>query len=689
MALTEKLTDIADAIRAKTGDTTKLTLTQMVDAIYSIDCDYNLPDYWKSYLATKAVEIKQKVDNASPTTAIFGFFTDAHVTFRNSSGEQVEGNTGHTGEIMRYLTSKAGIRRWIFGGDALSYENSLALCQTDFDKVANWLLPLNRMVVKGNHDLNPYGNPVLTDAQFHSMYFDALVPNHPDVAYYFIDDANTKTRYMIVDTRETSINYSYTSGSAAEKEYVNKEITWIYNTLNSTPNDYQIIVFPHILWWSGGNPSQGNMVLSEAGGDLCILLGEYNKRSSGTQWGQAYNFSSGVGYATMALSGHTHIDYSHTYNTIIGASTTADSYQYANARPDSRIHEKGTITEQALDIFFVDYTNKTAESIRIGCGVDRKFRLGQGQICTITNNLTNCTNSNTATTAIGNYHAVITATNGTFTNGQYLVTCNNFDITRNYCTLSNNGKTLTIDTKNYLMGDIVINATAAAVTTYTITNNLTNCTNSNPATNIEQGNSYSATITANSGYLIDNVTCTMGGVSQPVVNGVISIASVTGNIIINATASVPVSYTNILRTEAQSADNTSIYNNGLGYKNGYYISGANESANSADCLTGFIPYAANSSDVLYFKGVTADLSASHSRIQLYNDTKGYYRGAGTTLVTQNFFTVETLDASTGYYKLTNKGITTGQGNSDCKYVRFSFHQPDGSGIVITRNEPIE
>lgn len=71
---------------------------------------------------------------------------------------------------------------------------------------------------------------------------------------------------------------------------------------------------------------------------------------------------------------------------------------------------------------------------------------------------------------------------------------------------------------------------------YTVTNNLTNCTTSNNSTSIEEGAEYSATITAIEGYELAEVTCTMGGVTQTVTDGVISISEVTGDIIVTATA---------------------------------------------------------------------------------------------------------------------------------------------------------
>lgn len=88
---------------------------------------------------------------------------------------------------------------------------------------------------------------------------------------------------------------------------------------------------------------------------------------------------------------------------------------------------------------------------------------------------------------------------------------------------------------------------------YSITKNLTNCSISNNATQAIKGNSYSATITANSGYELKSVTVTMGGQAVSVSGGVINIANVTGIIVITAVAeeSKP-AYTNF--ADSTSAD---------------------------------------------------------------------------------------------------------------------------------------
>ena len=80
-----------------------------------------------------------------------------------------------------------------------------------------------------------------------------------------------------------------------------------------------------------------------------------------------------------------------------------------------------------------------------------------------------------------------------------------------------------------------------AVAQYTITNTLTHCTNSNSATVINEETAYSGTLAATSGYIMSTVTITMGGtdITSTAYNsetGAISIASVTGNVVITAEA---------------------------------------------------------------------------------------------------------------------------------------------------------
>lgn len=88
------------------------------------------------------------------------------------------------------------------------------------------------------------------------------------------------------------------------------------------------------------------------------------------------------------------------------------------------------------------------------------------------------------------------------------------------------------------IGDLVIDSNVY----YTVTANLTNCT-SNGASQAVGGSSYTATITANSGYELKTLTVTMGGAdvtASAVSGGTVIIGNVTGDIVITAVAEAQV-----------------------------------------------------------------------------------------------------------------------------------------------------
>jgi hypothetical protein len=147
---------------------------------------------------------------------------------------------------------------------------------------------------------------------------------------------------------------------------------------------------------------------------------------------------------------------------------------------------------------------------------------------------------------------------------------------------------------------------------YSVTSNLTNCTNSNSATEVVEGESYSATITANSGYELKTGTVTMGGQAVSVSGGNISIANVTGDIVITAVAEqATVEIVNQIPLSTDASGNP--YNNGQGWKTGYRLSSSsgNESTQSGIEVTGFIP--CKYTDTLYIK----DMIISSANTQIW------------------------------------------------------------------------
>lgn len=124
-----------------------------------------------------------------------------------------------------------------------------------------------------------------------------------------------------------------------------------------------------------------------------------------------------------------------------------------------------------------------------------------------------------------------------------------------------------------------INAFRAAMTNGTpetlhwylpVTKTLTGCTLSNSAAQIEYGDSYTATVTPESGKTMDSIIVTMGGVnitSTAVSGEYISIPKVTGAVTITASASVPsVAYSVVLNlTNAVSSNAATSVSEGAAY----------------------------------------------------------------------------------------------------------------------------
>lgn len=78
------------------------------------------------------------------------------------------------------------------------------------------------------------------------------------------------------------------------------------------------------------------------------------------------------------------------------------------------------------------------------------------------------------------------------------------------------------------------------IVTYTITRNLTNCSSDSVLTSINQGVHHTETFIADTGYILDvsSISITMGGydISSSCIDGVLTIESVTGDIIISVSA---------------------------------------------------------------------------------------------------------------------------------------------------------
>lgn len=210
---------------------------------------------------------------------------------------------------------------------------------------------------------------------------------------------------------------------------------------------------------------------------------------------------------------------------------------------------------------------------------------------------------------------------------------------------------------------------------YTVKNTLTNCTSNNSATKAAQGGSYSATITAKSGYELKTVTVTMGGSPVTVSGGVINITNVTGNIVITAVAEEKVvtpTYTNL-------ADPTSTD----WWADSYLSSSAAQRSKEGFAVTNFIG-PLKQGDVIRIKGMDVSGTIAEYRYAPYKSDKTLHSSYGVGMLSNassSLVSNVTLTTTTAQFTLAK---------SDVPYMRFGG-QLNGTAndVIITINEPID
>ena len=222
-------------------------------------------------------------------------------------------------------------------------------------------------------------------------------------------------------------------------------------------------------------------------------------------------------------------------------------------------------------------------------------------------------------------------------------------------------------------GAVTITATASVPSvTYSIMLNLTNVASSNSQTTISEGKTYTTTLSPTGTFKkLGSITVTMGGtdISASAVSGnTITIASVTGSIVIICAAEI----TNIIDTVGISANTRLSTSSGENRaQSGYAAIGANKNAASLIHL--------KTGDTLRIKGVSLPAANdSYSALVIYsasgNFTVSTYLHNGTIWNNMAF---------------SNNGDTVVVTASTEVYFRVSLICTDASAVIATINEPLD
>ena len=635
MALTDKLTAIADAIRAKDGTTGTMTLDQMPEKIAALSSKVTIewhqcPEVVRNYLANVTYDPNDyntsQIANYAPANAVISNYKPIG---------QVAGGVTHYNEVPNVMTpfasgGKAGTLKPL---DALRWiRTSAGATAWNVRDLGGWacdggtvkygllfrggkLAAADRGVLVGElgiqHDLDLRGRegggsedePDMTESPLGS---DVWYTRTQQYAWYALTPVSTWQAYLrcVIDavTHREPVYFHCTAGADRTGTLACVLEGLLGMSQSDIDKDYELTTF-----YSGSGSDAAARRRNES--DWKGLINAINAVSGDTFRDKCVHFA--VGTCGMSM---------------------ADINAYRAA--------------------MIDGTPETLHWYQA-----------------ITKNLTGCTISNSASQVEygESYTATISADDGKELTS-VVIKMGGVDITATAYTASSG--TISI---SKVTGAVTITAAASVPSvSYNITLNLTNCASSNTANTIAEGAAYTTTLSPTGTFKkLGTITVTMGGtdISALAVSGnTITIASVTGSIVITCAAEI----TNIIDTIGISANTRLSTSSGENRtQSGYAAIGANKDAASLIHL--------KTGDTLRIKGVSLPASNdSYSAIALYN--------ANGTFNTSTYLHNGLSWNGMTFNNVGDSGVVT---TYEEHYFRVSLICTDASAVIATINEPLD
>ena len=311
--------------------------------------DADIPDYWRSHLEVKAVEISKAMQEAGRNKSAFLWYTDAHWTdnYKNSPA------------LLKYLHQNTPINKINFGGDVVQDEpkDDSVDDTVEMGYVYDWRksvreLPNHHSVV-GNHDDGIDPDHRFTDEWVYSFLLAPEESNDVvmgDGIYYYIDDKAEKTRYLYLDT--------------VYREATASQIAFVINALNTAPENWHIVAIAHAWHYPKYTEELGDYIDGYYTGAVPFLqlFYAYNHRQSGAD----FDFTNASGCVEFCIGGHAHKDYADYYeDELLIITTDTDSATRSRSGVPVIVD---TVSESVVNAVVADYGKRRVSVIRVGRG---------------------------------------------------------------------------------------------------------------------------------------------------------------------------------------------------------------------------------------------------------------------------------------------------------------------------------
>ena len=595
--------NILASVKNKTGKSDALVSGNVAREINSIDNNgYIIPTYVIE--EAEATIAKAYSHGNLGRTIRFIAISDTHEDSANSHPTagmslQIETSNRHAGQAIRYIADKMSLDFIAHLGDAsgcASWSTTYpfdALCE-DVKRIDKYIFSnirsVNSIFLVGNHDQTSANGRSLLNSGAYPL-FGSLSYGNKDIpgGYGYFDLDTAKVRVIYLNTSDSPSSSAYLAVTSAQKNWLCE--TLINVNTKSNASQWSVLLLSHApLDISGVVDVTTDILLPYVNG------GSYS----------SYSFN-GKNSAKIIGNVHGHVHcYSYGYLkdrirrfTIPNACYLGNNH-YLNhstngawADPTTYNKTANSGKDTAFSLVTIDLDSGQCYVDNYGAGIDRAFSTDYKPVEIVVPKSLSNISYNGVTTVGKTIDKSKFTFKVTYSDGTTATKTGAASVTpTTIASVGNNTVTIT-----YTENGTTVTATATivgtAIPSYSITNHLTNCVNSNSATTVNEGSAYSATITAKSGYKLESVTVTMGGSNVSVTNGVISINNVTGAIEITATAVMEL--VNEIRTSVDT-DETTKYN-GTGYALTQRLGsdGTIRTGASGCVASGLIPY--NGQDV--------------------------------------------------------------------------------------------
>ncbi|MEF2965031.1 metallophosphoesterase [Paenibacillus sp. M1] len=349
------------------------------------------PDHFSNSFLSFSEGVKEL---QTPDTLTFGYITDTHyATYATNRLTQKQASLQHLkniSDLQKYISFDFKVH----GGDIVDGDQAKAGNAADITNAMRLFFDDScpSFVCKGNHDdgswyASEHGNLLSDVINPNEMYARIVKPtekydieqdgSNRSLGYYYYDIARHKARVIILNSSDNP----YIANPDGTNKYVSQnksafrqdQISWFANEALATPAGWRVIIFMH-------HPINGifGSVDQINGEAIKGLIEAYKNGSSyqgsGTITDYVYNINktfSTPGDVIAVISGHIHYDASITINGVLYVSCLCSAAFKDNDQSPTRT--VNTLSEEALDVFVVDFNSRTLYDKRFGAGSDRQF----------------------------------------------------------------------------------------------------------------------------------------------------------------------------------------------------------------------------------------------------------------------------------------------------------------------------